>query len=181
MVATCTPVGTSSEIACPGCNRKLVAPVDQRVRMVCCPKCGHAWDLSDKTETGPYREICQRLRIEDFDGDMEANLNEGPGKSAEAEHLPLPTYPEIDAITDTAVIEQRVSNAAQFDTLVSAVCAELDRRRMPYLHENVHAFVMGNYPATANPFAIADRLQVFAEWLATGLWNGEAPIDMWRD
>lgn len=65
MVATCTPVVGSSEIACPGCHRRLVAPIDQRVRMVCCPKCDYAWNLWDKTETGPYREICQHWKIEE--------------------------------------------------------------------------------------------------------------------
>ncbi len=144
-------------LVCPRCERNLVAPRES-VGMVQCPKCAHAWDLLSHVPAKP-------VRVTDTHADRLNYLKD--------------TLP--DCAGENAIREASATVMGAPEQLAKEVCAELDRRRMPYLHENVRAFVVANCPATANPSTIADSLQAFAEWLATGLWQGEAPIEMWRD
>lgn len=155
-------------VACPECQRKLVAP-SEGAGMVRCPKCSATWSMRDE----PAKPLCARDTVAD-----------------RPLHVPKDTIAEIKLShepTWLARLEQRLLsvtqawNAVHPNTLIAAVCAELDRRQTPYRPEDVHAFVTGNYPALTDPCAIADMLPLYVEWRATGLWDGEAPIEMWRD
>lgn len=165
-------------------DRRALSAANRRRRESPKPEAPHRDEQPDECGPSPPSEPNEALRCYQC---AQAHQEAGYWEQAVADYTRAIELHEAEAEPATTQPLPRPADApptstpAELDALISAVRAELDRRGVRYLVENVTAFVRANHDTASTVASIADGLQELAEWTATGLWHGEPPIDWWRD